>query len=338
MKCPKCQRENTLKRAENNAAVCAACGSRFRLKSPESSATPQAPPTVPQRPSQTPPQVAANEPLRSPNAPNSRSFNPKPSVDDEPKENQGSKNAIIQRTFAFFTWTGRATSKEFLTAFAYYLGALFALCVLSALIFPMFQLWENNEFLFSVTAFVWIGGGVVFSFSFLVLNLMLLASAARRLRDAGFSPWLTLLYLAPPIAPLLTLALALLPSSEKNQTSAARENTTSPSLWRQIFAISFWRRMFSTKEPLADFDWPFAVGLYVATLFLPICFYCYIQLTDSAFKDTVCADILYEHFSETWTGYKIQKYARPFVYSTFAVANAISFASLVITATKKTSK
>ena len=335
MKCPKCQREHTLKRAENNTVVCAACGASFRLKSHASSATPpQAPPAVPQ----APPQVVANEPLCSQDTPRSNSFSPKPIADDTPKENQDSKNAIIQRTRDFFNWIGRATSKEFLTVFAYYLGALFALCFLSALIFPMFQLWEDNEFLFAATTFVWIGGGVVFSFSFLALNLMLSATAARRLRDAGFSSWLTLLYLAPPIAPLLTLALALLPSSKKNQTSADRENTTSPSLGRQVCAISFWRRMFSTKEPLGDFDWSFAVGLFVATLFLPICFYCYLQLTDSAFIDVVYADIKHEYLSETWTGYKIQKYARPFVYSAFAVANAISFASLVITATKKMSK
>lgn len=47
MKCPQCQREHTLKRAENNTVVCAACGSRFPLKTPvKSAAKPTQPPSA----------------------------------------------------------------------------------------------------------------------------------------------------------------------------------------------------------------------------------------------------------------------------------------------------
>ena len=43
MKCPKCQQENTLKNAENNAIVSAACGSRFSLPASTTSQTPPPP-------------------------------------------------------------------------------------------------------------------------------------------------------------------------------------------------------------------------------------------------------------------------------------------------------
>ena len=55
-------------------------------------------------------------------------------------------------------------------------------------------------------------GGIATLLVGLAILLPSLAIAARRLRDAGFSPWLLLLCLIPGIGGLIVLILLLLPS------------------------------------------------------------------------------------------------------------------------------
>lgn len=172
MKCPKCQREQTLQRAENNTVVCAACGSRFPLKTPVQPAA--KPPKTPSAANvddallgallsgvkhvdnaPAPPQNAETTyPLHSkPTPPFNRPTVSPPRVSDNPfatRADAGTSKGSTTPTSgapaqtsneenrpSLFSWSGRATQREFLGAVGYYLlyslllgivlGVLFAL-------------------------------------------------------------------------------------------------------------------------------------------------------------------------------------------------------------------
>lgn len=334
MKCPKCQREHTLKRAENNTVVCAACGSRFSLKTPAKPAAPQPQPS-PAPPVYSPNEVEINKFSEQREVPNIAPKTPSQASTPTPPFSQ---NEALKTASSLFSWSGRSTAKEFLIAFAYYLGAVCAVCVTAALVPSALRFTEDSSFFFTVATVGMLLTGVVFSFFLLVFHVMLFASATRRFRDAGFSPWATLLYLIPPVAPLLTLALALLPSRKPDDSSALVNVETSTSVWRQLLAFSLWKRLLSSKEPSAPNDWPFAVGVFLGALFWVVAFFLYDKTIDTTFIDVVYADIKWESSSETWTGYKFLKFTRPCVYSSFILVNLATLALLVKTRIKSTRK
>ncbi len=240
MKCPKCQRENTLKRAENNAVVCAACGSRFlRVKNPpspsnndsknatrsdgaaqsstSSAPSPQAPPVrnfdaPPFAPPafDVPPQVAPFVDVsETPSKPKKRKPNP-------------------------FSWRGRASQVEF---FLKAIAAYFGLGAFSSVIAPATP---NN--IDAVSPFSALG--IFISIAGFFFILLFFAATPRRFRDAGLSPYWSALFLLVPalgliggadfgpcLAPLtyaaLVLFLAYYPSklddveNEENDVSGA---------------------------------------------------------------------------------------------------------------------
>ena len=286
MKCPKCQREHTLKHVENNAVVCDACGSRFALPLPAQAAAPKpqpptapsssnanrspeflakivadgkrvdAPTAVPQSPTANVDDDTLSAPLDGVNhiadAPEPTSVSETYSLRDEPtpphvnarpfaaRDAETPAPSTPRKADAFpqtppqkqrpslFCWSGRATQREFLGAVGYYLlyslllgivlGVLF--CVLGALSEANFGALRVGAGLgMFVVGLAGAAGGVV-------VTLILFAASARRLRDAGLSPYLTLLHFVASLP--LTIFLAVYPG-RNGQTNAQKPESRSQS-------------------------------------------------------------------------------------------------------------
>lgn len=308
MKCPKCQREHTLKRAENNAVVCAACGSRFPLKTPvKSAAKPTQPPSAaPKSPTanvddQTlsalldgvkhiddapapPPNVETTYPLRTEPTP------PTPPVSDYPfatRADAGTSESSTTPTSgtsaqtssdenrpSLFSWSGRATQREFLGAVGYYLLYSLLLGIVLGVLFGVLgALSEADSGALRVVAglgmFV---VGLAGAAGCVAVAIILFAASARRLRDAGLSPYLTLLHFVVSLP--LTIFLAVYPGQTGKTAAAAQPQTSekprpnatqnAPSSFTSAATLG-WRRFFSWNAPARPTDLPVALGLYALT-------------------------------------------------------------------------
>ncbi|MBQ2789105.1 MAG: DUF805 domain-containing protein, partial [Thermoguttaceae bacterium] len=217
MKCPKCQRENTLKRAENNAVVCAACGSRFPLKTP------------------APPQNAETRyPLHSkPTPPFDRAAVPPPVSDGSfatraagtskgsttPTSGAPAQTSNEENRPSLFSWSGRATQREFLGAVGYYLLYSLLLGIVLGVLFGLLGALgqADSGALRGVARLGTLVVGLAGAAGCVAVNIILLAASARRLRDAGLSPYLTLLHFVVSLP--LTIFLAVYPG-QTGQTDA----------------------------------------------------------------------------------------------------------------------
>lgn len=323
MKCPKCQREHTLKRAENNAVVCAACGSRFPLKSPAppaapSTQTPVAPPKSradlnPQYldkliadgkradappvddalltellagakrvdAAPVPPPFDATYPPTPPkiDAFSTPQFQQTPFA-DRPQADATAQTENEEKGPGLFSWSGRATQREFLGAIGYYLLYSLALGVFLGIVFGVLGALSeaDSNALRIVAGLGVIVVGLAGAAGSVAVTLILLAASARRLRDAGLSPYLTLLHFVVSLP--LTIFLAVYPGQTGKTDAAAQPQTsekprpnatqnapssftsaaTSPST-----ATNGWRRFFSWNAPARPTDLPVALGLYALT-------------------------------------------------------------------------
>ena len=196
MKCPQCQQENTLKNAENNAVVCAACGSRFSLPVSTTSQTP--PPPVDSPTAQF--FHKGEQILRDGLSSLTNAAQANVDVADSSKEKTSA--SFIR----FFSWRGRATRKEFLIALLYHYVGLFVLCIhLAPAVFICGALLDEGVEI--VGGIGMLGVVAVATLGSAILIWLLWASSARRLRDAGLSPWLTVLHLAISVPLVVFLAI-----------------------------------------------------------------------------------------------------------------------------------
>lgn len=346
MKCPKCQREHTLKRAENNTVVCAACGSRFPLKT---TANPAAPTTQPSPAPAKSPNVLSPEFLdkliadgKRAAAPSAVPRSPTANVDDEtlsdllsgvkhiddaPAPPQNAETTYSLRSepatpfnrpavsppvgdapFAtradggtsqtsgasaqtssdenrpsLFSWSGRATQREFLGAVGYYLLYSLALGVFLGVLFGVLGALSeaDSNALRIVAGLGMFVVGLAGAAGCVAVTLILFAASARRLRDAGLSPYLTLLHFVVSLP--LTIFLAVYPG-ETGKTDAAAQPQTSekprpnatqnaPSSFTSAAtppstATLGWLRFFSWNAPARPTDLPLALAAYFTTAFL----------------------------------------------------------------------
>lgn len=343
MKCPKCQQENTLKRAENNTVVCAACGSRFPLKTSAKPAapttqTPVAPPksradlnpqyldkhiadgkradalsqptanvddetlsdllsgvkhiddapeasqnaettySLRSEPAPTPPPVSTTQFQDSPFNRRGAAETPNPSTTQA--SDASAQTSSDENRPSLFSWSGRATQREFLGAVGYYLLYSFALGIFLGILFCVLGALSKADSgaLRVVAGLGMIVVGLAGAAGSVAVTLILLAASARRLRDAGLSPYLTLLHFVVSLP--LTIFLAVYPG-ETGKTDAAAQPQTSekprPNA-TQNTASSFtsaatpsstatngWRRFFSWNAPATPKDLPIALGVYALT-------------------------------------------------------------------------
>ena len=192
MKCPQCQQENTLKNAENNAIVCSACGSHFL-----SSTTSQtSPPSVDSPTAQffhKGEQILRDGLASLQNAAHANAAD-------------SSKEKTSASFIHFFSWRGRATRKEFLIALLYHYVGLVVLCVLLApAAFICGALLDEGVEI--VGGIGMLGVVAVATLGAALLTWLLWASSARRLRDAGLSPWLTVLHCVISLPLVVFLAI-----------------------------------------------------------------------------------------------------------------------------------
>ncbi len=311
MKCPKCQREHTLKRAENNAVVCAACGSRFPLKTPAKPAAPQPQPSpAPSQPTANvddktlsalldgvkhiddapaPPNAETTYSLRSESAPTPPPV-PPTQFQDSPFDRRGAaetsndsparKSETSAQTSSeknrptLFSWSGRATQREFLGAVGYYLLYSLLLGIVLGVLFGVLgALGEADSGALRVVAGLgMLVVGLAGAAGCVAVTLILFAASARRLRDAGLSPYLTLLHFVVSLP--LTIFLAVYPG-ETGKTDAAAQPQTSekprpnatqnaPSSFTPAATLG-WRRFFAWNAPAQPTDFPVALGIYAAT-------------------------------------------------------------------------
>ncbi len=344
MKRPKCQREHTLKRAENNTVVRAACGSRFPLKTPAKPAAPStqtpvappksradlnpqyldkliadgkraaAPPVVPQSPTDNvddetlsnllsgvkhiddapapTPNVETTYSLRSePTTPFNRPTVSPPPVGDalfaaradvETSQTSGpsAQTSSEENRPSLFSWSGRATQREFLGAVGWYI--LWS-CVAAIFFWFAAGLFSNASqseeldnplslaqllvtFLLGLASLAGYGAATLFFF----------AASARRLRDAGLSPYLTLLHFVVSLP--LTIFLAVYPgqtgptdapkSEPRPQTTQAQQPPQPNATPAPSTATLGWRRFFSWNAPARPTDLPVALAVYFTTAFL----------------------------------------------------------------------
>lgn len=377
MKCPKCQREHTLKRAENNTVVCAACGSRFPLKTPAKPAAPAkspnalspdkladgkraaAPPVVPQTPTAnvddetlselhsgvkhiddapaTPQNAETTYPLRSePTPPFNRPTVSPPPVGDVPfaaRADAGTSKSSTSQTSgasaqtssgknrsSLFSWSGRATQREFLGAVGWYLLYSLILGIALGVLFGVLgALSQADSDTFRVVA--GIGSlvvGLAGAAGGVAVTLILLAASARRLRDAGLSPYLTLLHFVGVSLPF-TIFLAVYPGQtgqadaqkseprpQTPQNSPSNAPSASPSTAAK--ASNGWRRFFSWNAPAESQDLPIALGLYAATtvwLFLHLAADAYVMneiyqevVEEIVFDNKVKAQVVLYNFAD----------------------------------------
>ncbi|MBQ2791367.1 MAG: DUF805 domain-containing protein [Thermoguttaceae bacterium] len=323
MKCPKCQRENTLQRAENNSVVCAACGSRFPLKTPVQPAA--KPPKTPSAANvddallgallsgvkhvdnaPAPPQNAETTyPLHSkPTPPFNRPTVSPPRVSDNPfatRADAGTSKGSTTPTSgapaqtsneenrpSLFSWSGRATQREFLGAVGYYLLYSLLLGIVLGVLFALLGALSqaDSDALRVVAGLGTLVVGLAGAAGSVAVQIILLAASARRLRDAGLSPYLTLLHFVVPLP--LTIFLAVYPgqtgqtdarpSEPRSQTPQAQQppqptatqNASSPAATptptpTPSTATLGWRRFFSWNAPARPTDLPLALGLYALT-------------------------------------------------------------------------
>ena len=318
MKCPKCQRENTLKRAENNTVVCAACGSRFPLKTPAKPAAPQPQPSpapsqpianvddktlsalldgvkhIDDAPAPTP-NVETTYSLRSESAPTPPPVPPTQFKDytfdrrgaaETPDDSTARKSEISAQTSSeenrpsLFSWSGRATQREFLGAVGWYI--LWS-CVAAIFFWFAAGLFSNASqseeldnplslaqllvtFLLGLASLAGYGAATLFFF----------AASARRLRDAGLSPYLTLLHFVVSLP--LTIFLAVYPgqtgptdapkSEPRLQTPQAQQSPQPNATPAPSTATLGWLRFFSWNAPARPTDLPLALAAYFTTAFL----------------------------------------------------------------------
>ncbi len=329
MKCPKCQRENTLKRAENNTVVCAACGSRFPLKTPARPAAKpvKTPSDAPKSPSANvddktlnalldgvkhiddapapTPNVETTYSLRSESAPTPPPVPPTQFKDyafdrrgaaETPDDSTARKSEISAQTSSkenrpsLFSWSGRATQREFLGAVVYYLLYSLLLGIVLGVLFALLGALSqaDSDALRVVAGLGTLVVGLAGAAGSVAVTLILLAASARRLRDAGLSPYLTLLHFVVPLP--LTIFLAVYPgqtgqtdarpSEPRSQTPQAQQppqptatqNASSPAATptptptpTPSTATLGWRRFFSWNAPARPTDLPLALGLYALT-------------------------------------------------------------------------
>ncbi|MBQ7814247.1 MAG: DUF805 domain-containing protein [Thermoguttaceae bacterium] len=364
MKCPKCQREHTLKRAENNTVVCAACGSRFPLKTPAQPAAPSTQtPVAPSKsradlnpqyldkliadgkradaPSQptanvddetlsdllsgvkhiddapAPPQNAETTySLRSePTTPFNRPAVSPPPVGDAPfatradvgtsqTSGASAQTSSDENRPSLFSWSGRATQREFLGAVGYYLLYSLALGVFLGLLFGVLGALSeaDSNALRIVAGLGMFVVGLAGAAGCVAVTLILFAASARRLRDAGLSPYLTLLHFVVSLP--LTIFLAVYPG-ETGKTDAATQPQTSenprpnatqnaPSSFTSAAtppstATLGWLRFFSWNAPARPTDLPLALGLYALTA---------VWLVAHLFFEFFFFDAVVEYFSD----------------------------------------
>lgn len=318
MKCPKCQREHTLKRAENNTVVCAACGSRFPLKTPAKPAAPQPQPSpAPSQPTANvddktlnalldgvkhiddapapTPNVETTYSLRSESAtPFNRPAVSPPPVGDAPfaaraavgtsqTSGASAQTSNNENRPSLFSWSGRATQREFLGAVGYYLLYSLLLGIVLGVLFGVLgALSEADSNALRIVAGLGIFVvGLAGAAGCVAVTLILFAASARRLRDAGLSPYLTLLHFVVSLP--LTIFLAVYPG-ETGKTDAAAQPQTSekprpnatqnaPSSFTSAATPSStatldWRRFFAWNAPARPTDLPLALAAYFTTAFL----------------------------------------------------------------------
>ncbi|MBR4833858.1 MAG: DUF805 domain-containing protein [Thermoguttaceae bacterium] len=352
MKCPKCQREHTLKRAENNTVVCAACGSRFPLKSPAppaapSTQTPVAPPKsradlnpqyldkliadgkradappvddalltellagakrVDDAP--VPPPFDATYPPTPPkiDAFSTPQFQQTPFA-DRPQADATAQTENEEKGPGLFSWSGRATQREFLGAIGYYLLYSLALGVFLGIIFGVLGALSeaDSNALRIVAGLGMIVVGLAGAAGSVAVTLILLAASARRLRDAGLSPYLTLLHFVVSLP--FTIFLAVYPgqtgqadaqkSESRPQTPQAPQNTKNTQNTRSnapqsapaatSSATNGWLRFFSWNAPARPTDLPVALGIYALTA---------VWLVAHLFFEFFFFDAVVEYFSD----------------------------------------
>lgn len=208
MKCPKCQQENTLKNAENNAIVCSACGLHFSSPSSTTSQTPPSPVDSPTAQFFHKGEQILRDGLAS--------------LQNAAQTNAGGADSSKEKTSAsfirFFSWRGRATRKEFLTALlCHYVG----LVVLGVLLTPAAFICGAllDEGVEIVGGIGMLGVVAVATLGAALLTWLLWASSARRLRDAGLSPWLTVLHLVISVPLVVFLAIYNNPNDIEQRAS-----------------------------------------------------------------------------------------------------------------------
>ncbi len=209
MKCPKCQREHTLKRAENNTVVCAACGSRFlRVKNPPNCSN----------------NDSKNATRSDGAAQSSTSSAPSPQA---PTFDANREPATPKEKTSSFSWNGRISPQEFLSVlFVYLIRYTLLTIILFVTIYPL------QIALFGAIAEESIGLGIALCLAIItvgslglagivVIVLPLLAASAKRLRDAGLSSYWTLLHFTALHIPfIIFLAIYRGNSNTKNPEAA----------------------------------------------------------------------------------------------------------------------
>lgn len=142
------------------------------------------------------------------------------------------------------------------------------------------------------------------------VTIILLAASARRLRDAGLSPYLTLLHFVVSLP--LTIFLAVYPgqtgrtdapkSEPRPQTPQAQQQPrptatpnesssfTSAAIPVPSSATLGWRRFFSWNAPARPTDLPVALGLYALTAAWLVA-----HLFFDVFIDDATVEYFYDH-------------------------------------------
>lgn len=137
---------------------------------------------------------------------------------------------IIKSCFCF---EGKLNREKFWTyaiilfiPFYLFMMPLFVSGVTLSVHFPRTNIWTNS--ITYSTFGVWI----TYFFLYLVYLILTLGPSARRLRDAGFTPWLLFLHLLfKPIGPIALIVLFCLPTntiSEVKKDETAETNTSQP--------------------------------------------------------------------------------------------------------------
>ncbi|MBR4328466.1 MAG: DUF805 domain-containing protein [Candidatus Riflebacteria bacterium] len=137
---------------------------------------------------------------------------------------------IIKSCFCF---EGKLNREKFWTyviilfiPFYLFMMPLFLAGVTFLVHFPRTNIWTNS------TTYSTIGIWTTYFFLYLVYFILTLGPSARRLRDAGFTPWLLFLHLLlKPIGPIALIVLFCLPTNtitkvKKDETAEA--NTLQP--------------------------------------------------------------------------------------------------------------
>ena len=367
MKCPNCQREHTLKPVENNAVVCVACGSRFPLKKPSQPVPPQPVPSQPVPSQPAPSQPAPSQPAPSQPAPSqpapSQPVPPRPvpprHVPPRPGSAADARTTSDAERPSLYSWSGRATRREFIGAIGYYLLYTTLLLLATGILFVILAMLRASasdvvQLVATIGAFVIL---LIIATIDVVVTLIPLAASARRLRDAGLSPYLTLLHLLPFFVSIpFTIFLAVYEgknSETRSQTPKAprpREpqfapQTESVETPRTPTGNLDWRRFFSSGAPVKPDDLTIAFAVYAATavwLFAHVtCDALFIPFIEDGLNDPLYDDV-FENDALSFIPFLFQTVALSFIqlFSTFAklailTLNLTALAVAILTLVKK---